>query len=103
MFGLSSGLALADGHKRGEQVPSTIQGGGRKAKDGGESIGEGFRSISRDLKKVFTGKRSKEEFEDAAKIGTGARDVGGGAAGVGRGVGREIKEEVKGEDSSGTP
>jgi len=44
---------------------------------------------------VFTGERSKEEFKGAKKIGTGARDVGLGTAGVGRGVGRGIKQGAR--------
>jgi hypothetical protein len=46
---------------------------------------------------MFTGERSKEEFEDAAKIGTGAAEMGKGVGGVGRGVGEEIKDEFTDE------
>ncbi len=93
-------LSVSTARAEDETVPSTVEGGSRTFTEGGQQIGEGFRGIGRGIKKMFTGERSKEEFKEGAKIGTGFRDVGIGTAGVGRGVGREVKEgftEDKGE------
>src|SRR5690349_18702818 len=77
-----------------ETVPKTVHGGKHRIKRGGKRIAKGFRGIGRGVKDVFTGKRSKEDFEDATKIGDGAKDVGTGIAGVGRGVGGGVKKSV---------
>lgn len=82
-----------------EPVPKTVDGGAAKIKDGGKEIGEGFRGIGRGIKKVFTGERSKEEFEKAGKIGAGFKDLGLGTAGVGRGVGRGVREGFQGDST----
>jgi hypothetical protein len=78
-------------------VPTTVEGGSKTFKEGGQEIGEGFRGVGRGVKKVFTGQRSREDFEEGKKIGTGFRDIGRGTAGVARGVGRDVKKGFKGE------
>ena len=94
---LVAGLARADdssSDNRTSAVPATVEDGAHTFTQGGKQIGEGFRGIGRGIKDVFTGLRSKEDFEDAKKIGTGTRDLGLGTAGIGRGVGRVIKKET---------
>ena len=84
-----------------EVVPKTFHGAGGAFKEGGRQIGEGFRGIGRGLKKTFTGERAKEDYQEAEKIGTGARDVGRGTAGGGRAVGRGLKEGFKENEQAG--
>jgi hypothetical protein len=73
-------------------VPATVEGGAAKIKQGGQEVGSGFRGVGRGIKKTFTGERSKEDFKEGKKIGTGVVDMGKGVGGVGRGVGRDVKE-----------
>ncbi len=79
-------------------VPATVEGGSHTFKNGGKEMGAGFGGIGRGIKDVFTGRRSKEDFKQGKKIGTGAADVGKGVAGIGRGVGRGIKNGFKKND-----
>lgn len=98
---LLAGVAVAeDGASNDEShtgVPTTIEGGTHVLKEGGQEIGEGFRGIGRGVKDAVKGERSKEDFEEAGKIGTGVKDLGLGTAGVARGTGRRIKKGFKGE------
>ncbi len=98
---LLAGVAVAEeGASSGENqtgVPTTIEGGSQVLKEGGHEIGEGFRGIGRGVKDAVKGERSKEDFEEGAKIGTGFKDLGLGTAGVARGTGRRIKKGFKGE------
>lgn len=91
---LLAGVAVSEEPE--QTVPSTVEDGARTFREGGREIGEGFRGIGRATKKMFTGRRSREDFEEAGKIGDGFRDLGRGTAGVGRGVGRDIKQGFKG-------
>ena len=98
---LLAGVAVAEEGPSSDQnqtsVPTTIEGGTQVLKEGGQEIGEGFRGIGRGVKDAVKGERSKEDFEEAAKIGTGFKDLGLGTAGVARGTGRRIKKGFKGE------
>lgn len=81
-----------------DSVPTTVEGGAHKMKEGGKDVGEGFRGIGRGIKDVFTGESSKENFKEGKKIGTGFADMGKGVGGVGRGAGRDIKEGFSDDD-----
>lgn len=95
------GLALSARARAGDEaVPTTVEGGAGQIKQGGQEVGEGFRGVGRGIKKTFTGERSKEDYEEGSKIGTGFADMGKGVAGVGRGVGRDVK---KGFTTDGEP
>ncbi len=102
MLGLCLVVAIATSQSRiafaDSGVPTTVVGGSPKFKNGGKEMGAGFGGIGRGIKDVFTGRRSKEDFKQGKKIGTGAADVGKGVAGVARGVGRGIKNGFKKND-----
>jgi hypothetical protein len=76
-------------------VATTVEGGSQDVKSGGQTMGEGFRAFGRGVKKMFTGERSKEEFQETKKVGTGAAELGKGVGG--RGIGEEIKDGFTGE------
>jgi hypothetical protein len=97
---LAASLFLTGSTVAQDTIPKTVEGGGHTIKEGGQEIGEGFRGVGRGVKDVFTGKRSKEDFEEASKIGDGFKDVGRGTAGVGRGVGRDIKKGFQDKDTA---
>lgn len=84
-----------------EKIPKTFHGSGEAFKEGGRRFGEGFRGIGRGIKKTFTGDRSKEDYQEAEKLGTGARDIGRGTAGGGRAVGRGLQKGFKQNEQQG--
>ena len=63
---LLAGTALAEDGDGA--VPKTVEGGGHSIKKGGKEIGAGFRGIGRGVKDVFTGKKSKGDFEELERI-----------------------------------
>jgi hypothetical protein len=99
LMALSMALAASPAWSDGESVPTTVEGGAHKIKEGGKEVGEGFKGIGRGLRDVFTGESSKENFRDSKKIGTGFAEVGKGIGGVGRGAGREVRAGFKGESA----
>jgi hypothetical protein len=97
LIALSLALVSSPAWGDGESVPTTVEGGAHKVKEGGKEVGDGFKGIGRGLRDVFTGESSKENFRDSKKIGTGFAEVGKGIGGLGRGAGREVKAGFKGE------
>ena len=97
LAGVAVGEDPASSNDGQTTVPATIEGGTQVLKDGGREIGEGFRGIGRGVKDTVKGERSKEDFEEAGKIGTGVKDLGRGTAGVALGTGRRVKQGFKGE------
>lgn len=95
-------VLLADRVGAEDSVPTTVDGGAAKVKQGGQEIGAGFTGIGRGIANMFTGERSKDEFKKAGSIGTGFKDLGLGTAGVGRGVGRGVRDGFTGDSEGGT-
>lgn len=82
-------------------VPKTFDGSNESFKEGGREIGEGFRGVGRGIKKTFTGKEAREDYQEAEKIGDGFKDIGLGVAGSGRAVGRSVKKGVEANEAQG--
>lgn len=97
---LAARVAVAE-EARENRVPKTFDGTNESFKEGGRELGEGFRGIGRGIKKTFTGKEAREEYQEAEKIGEGFKDIGLGVAGGGRAVGRSVKKGVDANEAQG--